>query len=109
APRNEFEQLFFAELDKSKDAIAGGRHAVQAVPKPVLIWTPNGPALSLPKVEGRISVTVGDRNLKLRGGQSWPLPTPWPPYIDLKVGEHADRLYVMPSENHLLAFEAEFG
>ena len=107
--RNEFERLFFEEVSKARDAIAGGRHSPQAVPKPALIWTQNGPALSLPKVEGRISVTVGDKSLKLRGAQQWQLPTPWPPHIDWRVGQHADRLFVMPSERHLLAFEAEFG
>jgi hypothetical protein len=44
--RNEFERLFFEEVSKARDAIAGGRHSLQAVPKPALIWTQNGPALS---------------------------------------------------------------
>ncbi len=109
APRNEFERRFFDEIEKAQNAITGGHQRSQTVPRPSLIWSQNGLALALPKVEGRLSLSVGGEARKLRGGQHWPLPTPWPDNIDWGFGDHSDRLPIFLSAQHILAFENEFG
>lgn len=107
APRDSCEKLFFEEIAKAKESVSSG--ASQAAPRPALIWTLNGLALSLPKVDGRISVSVAGRALKLRGGQNWELPTPWPAYLDWGFGGHSETMPVVPGARQLLVFEQETG
>ena len=61
-PRNEFERLFFDEISKAESSITGGHQRAQSVPRPSLIWSQNGLALALPKLEGRLSVSIGRGN-----------------------------------------------
>lgn len=107
-PRNQFERLFFEGIAKAQGFVAGGRRA-ETVPKPVLIWGQNGLALSLAKVEGRLRVTIGGESRKLRGGQNWPLPMPWPACIDWSLEDHSERISVFPTSRHVLAFDTETG
>jgi hypothetical protein len=107
--RNEFEKRFFDEIVKAQNEVVGGRHHGQAVPRPLLVWSNNGLGLGLPKVEGRISISINSETRKLRGGQNWPLPTPWPSHVDWSVGDHMERLPVFPSDRHLLAFDSDLG
>jgi hypothetical protein len=109
ASRNEFEKRFFGEIGKAQNEVIGGRHQAQAAPRPLLVWSSNGLALALPKVEGRLSVSVDGTMRKLRGGQNWPLPTPWPAHVDWSVGGHVERLPVFPSDRHFLAFDSDLG
>lgn len=106
-PRNEYERLFFSELAKAEQSIGAARGV--SVARPTLVWGSTGPALSLPKLEGRLVVSFSGKTLKLRGGQLWPLPTPWPREVEWRVGDHTERLTVIESQNHLLAFETERG
>jgi hypothetical protein len=109
ASRNEFEKRLFDEIGKAQNEVAGGRHHAQIVPRPLLVWSNNGLGLALPKVEGRLSISVNGETRKLRGGQNWPLPTPWPAHVDWSVGDHVERLPVFPSDRHLLAFDSNLG
>ena len=106
-PRNAFEQLFFDEISGAENSIAGGQQRAEVVPRPSLIWSQNGLALAIPKLEGRMSVLVAGEQRKLRGGQSWPLPTPWPTSIRWGFQEHSDSIPIMPSDRHILAFDQE--
>lgn len=105
--RNAFEQLFFDEIAKAEISIAGGYHRTETVPRPSLIWSQNGLALAIPKLEGRMSVSVAGEQRKLRGGQNWPLPTPWPSSVAWGFQEHSDFIPVMSSDRHILAFDHE--
>ena len=105
--RNSFEKLFFDEILRAESSISGGRQRIDAIPHPSLIWSQNGLALAVPKLEGRLSVTVAGEQRKLRGGQNWPLPMPWPPFIGWGFREHTDHIPVVPSNRHVLAFEHE--
>jgi uncharacterized Zn-binding protein involved in type VI secretion len=109
APRNEFEKLFFDEIEKAQNAIIGGHERSQTVPRPSLIWSQSGLALALPKVEGRLSISISGVARKLRGGQNWPLPTPWPDNIHWGFGGHSERLPIFLSAQNVLAFEIELG
>lgn len=107
-PCNSFEERFFAAIDRARATVAGGG-ASQAVPRPSLVWTDSGLALLLPKVDGRLSVSIAGKALKLRGGQYWELPTPWPAYIDWGYAGHSERMSVIPTAQCLLIFEQETG
>ncbi|MDV6225625.1 hypothetical protein R2G56_04935 [Nitratireductor aquimarinus] len=107
APRDNSEKQFFEEISKAKESVSAG--GAPAVPRPLLIWTQNGLALSLPKVEGRLGVSIGGRSLRLRGAQKWELPTPWPAYVEWVLGEHSETMPVVPSARQLLVFEQETG
>ncbi len=108
-PRNEFEKRFFDAIEKAQRELVGSRYQAQTVPTPLLIWNSNGLALALPKVEGRISVSLDGNTRKLRGGQDWPLSTPWPAHVDWSIGDHVERLPVFPSDRHILAFDSDLG
>lgn len=106
--RNEFEKLFFEEITKASNSTSGGQR-VQAAPRPSLIWNQDGLALSLPRLEGRLSVSIGSDTRKLRGGQHWQLPIPWPSHIDWGLADHSERLSIFPSAQCMLVFDQEFG
>lgn len=89
--------------------MSGAHGSSEVVAKPSLVWTDSGLALSLPKVEGRLSVSIGEDSRKLRGGERWLLPTPWPSHIDWRLSEHIGRIDVFRTTRHLLAFDAETG
>lgn len=107
-PRNPFEKHFYEEITEAQKSIAGGRHG-EAIPRPALIWGQNGLALSLPKMEGRLTLSFGGDVRKIRGGQNWLLPTPWPNSIDWSLEDHAERLAIFQAEDHLIAFDSETG
>ena len=107
--RNPLEDQFFEELSKAEMAIGRGQQRAEGIPRPSLVWAQNGLALTLPKVEGRLMVSIGDNIRHLRGGQTWPLPTPWPDYVGLGVGEHRDRIVVFERQCQILVFDKELG
>lgn len=105
--RNDFERRFFDEIARAKDAVSSGQQRAEAIPRPSLKWTENGLALSLPKLEGRLTVSVGGETKRLRGGQSWLLPMPWPSHVDWGFEAHTERVPVFPAQDSLLVFDAE--
>jgi hypothetical protein len=108
-PRNAVETRFFEEIGKAEKALAGGQGRAETIPRPSLVWGERGLALALPRVEGRLTVAFGGETRKLRGGQSWPLSTPWPEHIDWSFDGRTERLAVFPTRRHLLAFDQETG
>jgi hypothetical protein len=107
--RNQVEALFFKELSEAASSAMAGRGGAEAIARPTLVWVEGGLALSLPKVEGRVTVSIGDDTRKLRGGQQWLLPTPWPSHVDWQFGTPSGRIHVFPTARHILAFDAEAG
>lgn len=108
-PRNEVERLFFDELKKAGDSLRSAGSEAGMVAKPSLVWADSGLALSLPKLEERLEIFIGRDSRKLRGGQQWLLPTPWPSHVDWRFATHSGRIQVFPITGHLLAFDAETG
>jgi hypothetical protein len=105
--RNDFERRFFDQIELADQAVRSGQHRAEAVPLPTLLWTDNGLALSLPKLEGRLTLSVGGETKRLRGGQSWLLPMPWPSYVDWEFQGRAERVPVFPAQDSILVFDAE--
>lgn len=108
-PRNSFEELFFEEITKAQNEINSGLYRPHAIPKPSLVWGHSGLALAIPKLEGRLTISVEGQTRRLRGGQSWPLVTPWPEHIDWCLEGRSDRIAVFPNQRHLLIFDPETG
>lgn len=109
APRNQVETLFFKELSEAASSLSGGRGGAEAIARPALVWVEGGLALSLPKAEGRLTVSVGEDTRNLRGGQQWLLPTPWPSHVDWQLGAQSGRIHVFPTARHILTFDAGTG
>ncbi len=107
--RSNLERQFFDEIRRAEQATGSNRQRSLAFPRPMLVWTDSGLALSLPKVEGRLALSFGDETKRLRGGQTWQLPAPWPSHINCEIQEHWESIAVFPSADDMLMFDAETG
>ncbi|MBD0865368.1 MAG: hypothetical protein GDA36_07065 [Rhodobacteraceae bacterium] len=82
-PKIEFEQVFKQVFDQRlqepRPASGRGRGAAPA-PRPRLCWQSGALVLRLPRCEGRIRLRLDEEQqpLRLRGGEHWTLPQPWP-------------------------------
>lgn len=110
-PRNDFEKRFESVLRSRSDAVASGRARVtDSTPRPQLRWTSDGVSLLLPRAEGRFHVSFdGGSTLRLRGGESTPLPEPWPHRIAWQVGSHDGTLTLVDGAGTCAVFNAETG
>lgn len=109
APRNSFEEIFFNEIRKAESASSGGYQKSDVFPRPFLVWGDNGLSLSIPRLEGRLTLTIGVEQRRLRGGQAWLLPFPWPTSIGWSLGDRSGGVDIVPSARHILLFDNETG
>ncbi|MCY4005550.1 MAG: hypothetical protein OXE84_01790 [Rhodobacteraceae bacterium] len=92
-PEIEFEKRFKEEFDES-----GGRpNSTTSPPRPRIIWRSDGLSLRLPHSDGRIQLWLdkASRPLRLRGGEDWTLPQPWPRSVRWKIAEHEGKFDVV--------------
>ena len=99
-PAIEFEKHFKGVFDRRlKEArptsSRGGSEAL--APRPRLAWKSGGLVLRLPRSEGRIRLWLDgtQRLLRLRGGEDWTLPQPWPREIRWEIAGQADQLELL--------------
>ncbi len=104
--RNPAEQEFFAKLDEA-EAERGPAARAQSVPRPGVVWTDSGPCLSIPRVEGRATLTIQGENLRVRGGQNWPVMMPWPDRIGFAVGDYRETVSLFSGPDSILVFDNE--
>ena len=96
-PKIEFEERFEDALERRLNAPRhvprGGRSEV-LVPRPRLSWRSGGPVLRLPRSEGRVRIRLdgAQRPLRLRGGEDWTLPQPWPREVQWEIAGQTGRL-----------------
>lgn len=89
-----FAEILTKRLNGHGGASATTAQGLMPVPKPRLTWRDGGLSLRLPRTEGRIQIWQDreTRPLRLRGGDDWMLPQPWPKHlrwqIGTQVGEH---------------------
>lgn len=108
APANEFEKTFAEILDRERKT--HNRSGASATPRPHLVWRRGGVELLLPKAEGRFQLCPDDgRMLRLRGGDSWVLPQPWPKTMHWQVGEHTGIIPFLPTEQDIAVFDLASG
>lgn len=96
-PAIEFERVFKEVLDQRliearPTSRRGGSEAL--APRPQLHWQSGGLVLRLPRSEGRIRLWLDDahRPLRLRGGEDWTLPQPWPRELRWEISGQTGQL-----------------
>lgn len=96
-PAIEFERQFKAVLEerlKETNSAPSRRGREALAPRPRLHWQSGGLVLRLPRSEGRIRLWFdgAQRPLRLRGGEDWPLPQPWPREIRWEISGQTGQL-----------------
>lgn len=99
-PTIEFEECFKDVFDQQLNIPQpiGGNEVL--APRPRLSWQSGGLVLRLPRSEGRIRLWLdgAQRPLRLRGGEDWTLPQPWPHEIRWEISNQADQLKLLAHE-----------
>lgn len=87
-----FKQIFEQRLKETRSSRGRGESQPLAA-KPRLFWQSGGLVLRLPRSEGRIHLWLDNapRPLRLRGGEDWTLPQPWPCQIRWEIAGQADQ------------------
>lgn len=91
-----FERYFKEAIDQylgspSKSPTANGK---EIIAQPRLFWQTGELVLRLPRCEGRIPIGYDEtsKSLRLRGGEDWPLPQPWPHKICWQIAGQEGKL-----------------
>lgn len=99
-PTIEFERYFKEVFDRRlketrPTSSRGGSEAL--APRPRLHWQSGGLVLKLPRSEGRIRLWLdgAQRPLRLRGGEDWTLPQPWPREIRWEISGQSGQLELL--------------
>ena len=81
-----FKEVFDQRLQETRPTSSRGRSEAIA-PHPRLYWKSGGLVLRLPRSEERIRLWLdgAQRPLRLRGGEDWILPQPWPREIRWEI------------------------
>jgi hypothetical protein len=106
-------EIHFAHLVKklgSADSRAG-RHARALPPTPKLMWLTDGVALDVPKTDGRLQLwPLGDgAALRIRGGDQWLLPQPWPRNMRWKLRDAEGTIPFLTSDFDIAVFDQSNG
>lgn len=75
--QSTFAKAFADTLDQVEKDV-GKSSLLASQPSPRLIWLDGRPQLQIPAGAGRLMVSIGEQILRLRRGQTWPLPQPLP-------------------------------
>ena len=102
-PAIEFERYFKEVLDQrlKETRPTSGRGGGEALaPQPRLYWQSGGLVLRLPRSEGRIRLWLdgAQRPLRLRGGEDWTLPQPWPCEIRWEIAGQTGQIELLAHE-----------
>ena len=96
--QSTFASKFADTLDKIEKDV-GRSNLLASQPAPRLVWLDDRPQLQVPAGAGRLQVNIGAQNLRLKRGQTWPLPNPLPSELN----------WVADGENrHLPLYNASF-
>ena len=81
------------------------------LPKPRLIWRADGLAIRLPRIEGRVRIWQDDdpSPFRLRGGEDWALPQPWPARLQWCVQGLEGELAFLTTPDSLAIFDHTTG
>lgn len=68
----------FADTLEEIEKDVGSTALLASQPSPRLIWLDGRPQLQVPAGAGRLQINIGSQPLRLKRGQTWPLPNPLP-------------------------------
>ncbi len=91
-----FKEVFDQRLKETRPTSSrGGSEAL--APRPRLHWQSSGLVLRLPRSEGRIRLWFdgAQRPLRLRGGEDWTLPQPWPRELRWEISGQTGQLELL--------------
>lgn len=114
-PQSPFESRFFEILQERQRssiwAVDGSGTRAFTLPRPRLVWRVDGLALRLPKAQGRLQLWQDDavRPLRLRGGEDWMLPQPWPNQLRWQVGEQVGTVSFLSAPTAFSIFDKSTG
>lgn len=106
-----FETLSELERSGGSTTVGAPDSAAIVLPRPRLIWRTDGLAVRLPRVEGRVQLWQDEdaSPFRLRGGEDWTLPQPWPVLLRWRVGEHSGVLRFLSAPEGLVIFDRTTG
>lgn len=92
-----FKDVFDRRLNEARSTSRRGGGSEAFTPQPRLFWQPEGLVLRLPRIEGhiRLSLDGTQRSLRLRGGEDWTLPQPWPREIGWEIAGQTGQLELL--------------
>lgn len=106
-------EIYFADLVKKFDSSSSKKvwHARALPPAPKLIWHGNGVALDVPKTDGRLQLwPLADSSaLRIRGGDKWILPQPWPQKMLWKMRDAEGTIPFLTSNDEVAVFDQTHG
>ena len=114
-PVIQFEERFAEVLAQRLNGRGNGAsqsaQGLMPVPKPRLMWQNGGLSLRLPRTEGRIQLWQDHetRPLRLRGGEDWMLPQPWPKHMRWQIGTHGGELTFLSAPTGFAIFDRATG
>ncbi len=102
------EKCFFQTLLELQHNDGG---VVVSLPKPRLVWRADGLAVRLPRVQGRVQIWQDDdpSPFRLRGGEDWTLPQPWPTLLQWRVHESEGAIGFLSNSVGLAVFDRTTG
>jgi len=108
-PRIEFEECFKHIYDqrlRETRRVTGRGISEALAPRPQLHWHFGGLILRLPRSEGHIRLwqDSAQRPLRLRGGEDWTIPQPWPHVIRWEISGQIGHLNFL-SQGGCAAFD----
>lgn len=91
-----FKEVFDQRLKETRPTSSRGGSEARA-PRPRLHWQSGGLVLRLPRSEGRIRLWLdgAQRPLRLRGGEDWILPQPWPRELRWEISGQTGQLELL--------------
>ena len=104
--QSTFASEFAAILEKTEREVKSTR-LLASQPSPRLIWLDGRPQLKVPAGAGRLQVSIGAQSLRLKRGQTWPLPHPLPP--ELTWISDGEKCHLPLYNSPFLIFEPEDG
>lgn len=105
---SRFEIAFRKAIKTQKQEIWAGSGTTAAVaPRPRLTWLGGGPCIDVPRLKGRMKLRPdgSDRVLRLRGGERWPLPQPWPHELRWEAETHTGTIDFLRDTSALAFFD----
>ena len=104
--QSTFAAKFAETLDEIEKEV-GRSNLLVSQPSPRLVWLDGRPQLQVPTGVGRLQVNVGSQTLRLRRGQTWPLPHPLPAEL-IWIADGESRHLPLYNESFVI-FEPEDG
>ncbi|MGX0975608.1 hypothetical protein ACSSVY_001318 [Roseovarius sp. MBR-51] len=106
-----FAEVLAQRLNGRRSGTSQAAQGLMPVPKPRLTWRDGALSLRLARTEGRIQFWQDHetRPLRLRGGDDWMLPQPWPKHMRWQIGTQSGELTFLVASTGFAIFDRTTG